>query len=283
MSNVLKFGPRITRTQANGGITTGAMAIYPCHHSTADPVLVDASGNENNGLAGAAFSAPTAFASAAGILTADAASTDTTQRLTSFPYSFNAGDSLLVANRINITTALPASSKPIWSQGGNNSTAQGLGLRLKSTGVLFWQIDGPSSTFNSSDTDASGPAGDGKLTATVWHHIVLGWWGHVIGSGANGTAYYGIWINGKFAYAVGTAKTASSLPSSVTPAEAMRIGQYYRTSGPTTLSIGATQSSYHFYRAPQASARTFAQMDAIAKRLYRDPETPLSLAEWPMT
>lgn len=283
MSNVLKFGPRIARSQSNGGITTGAIAVFPCHHSTADPVLVDASGNANNGLAGAAFNAATAFASTAGILTADAASTDTTQRLSSFPYSFNAGDSLLIANRINITTALPGATKPVWAQGGNNTSAQGFGLRCKTTGALFWQIDGPASQFYGTDTDASGPAGNGLLTATVWHHIVFAWFSHVIGSGANGTAYYGIWINGKYAYAVGSAKTASSLPSVVTPSEGMRIGQYYRSSGPTTLSIGATQSSYHFYRAPQSVIQTFAQIDALAKRLYRDPETPLSLAEWPMS
>ena len=283
MSNVLKFGQRITPTRANGGISTGAMAIYPCHQAVADSVLADASGNANNSLAGAAFVAATAFASPAGILTADAASTDTTQRLSSFPYSFNAGDSLLIANRINITTALPAATKPIWSQGGNNTVSQGFGLRCKTTGALLWQLDGPAGQFFGADTDAAGPASNGLLTAAVWHHIVFGWWGHVIGSGSNGTAFYGIWINGKYAYAAGAAKTASSLPSVVTPSEAMRIGQYYRTIGPTTLSIGATQSSYHFYRAPQAVVQSFAQMDLLAKRLYRDPETPLSLAEWPMS
>lgn len=282
MSNVLKFGPRITRTQANGGITTGAIAVYPCHHATTDPVLVDVSGSANSGVAGAAFVSATAFASTNGILTVDAASTDTTQKLGAFPYSFNAGDSLLVANRINITTALPGATKPIWAQGGNNTTAQGFGMRCKTTGALFWVLDGPAGQFFSSDTDAAGPANNGLLTAAVWHHIVFAWFGHVIGSGANGTAYYGIWINGKYAYAAGGAKSAGSLPSVVTPSESMRIGQYYRTAGPTTLSIGATQSSYHFYRAPQAVVQTFAKIDALAKRLYRDPETPLSLAEWPM-
>ena len=282
MSNVIKVAPRITRTQANGGITTGAIGVYPCHQATTDTALTDISGNSNLGAAGVAFVAATAFASPSGILTADAASTDTTQRLSAFGYSFSAGDSLLVANRINIASALPGATKPIWSQGGNNTVSQGFGLRIKTTGALLWQLDGPASSYNSNDTDASGPASNGLLTAAAWHHIVFGWWGHVIGTGANGTAYYGIWINGKYAYATGAAKTASSLPSVVTPAEQMRIGQYYRVIGPTTLSIGATQSSYHFYRAPQAVAQTFAQMDAIAKRLYRDPETPLSLAEWPM-
>lgn len=281
MPNAIKLGSRIARTQANGGITTGAIAVYPCHHANTSPVLLDASGNTNNGIAGGFFSSATAFASTAGILTTDAASTDTTQKLASFPYSFNAGDSLLIANRINITSALPGATKPIWAQGGNNSSAQGFSLRCKTTGALFWQLDGPSTSYFSADTNASGPAGNGLLTAAAWHHIVFGWWGHVVGTGANGTAYYGIWINGKMAFSEGT-KTASSLSSVVTPVEAMRIGQYYRTAGPTTLSIGATQSSYHFYRAPQASIRTFDQMDGIAKRLYRDPETPLSLAEWPM-
>ena len=65
------------------------------------------------------------------------------------------------------------------------------------------------------------------------------------------------------------------------PTEALRIGAYHRT-GPVDNSIGATHASIHIYRAPASVAQTTNKMDALARRLYRDPETPLSLAEWPM-
>lgn len=279
MSNVLRFGPRIARTLANGGVTTGAIGVYPAHPSTTENSLRDVSGAGNNTVAGAAFVGATHFASPAGVLTVDAASTDIAQRLPAFGYDFNAGDALLVANRINITTSLPASSKPIWGQGGNNSAAPGWALKCKSTGNLFLQLDHAGGSVYGSDTDASGPASDGKLTAAAWHHVVVAFWGHNVQAG---TAYYGVWINGKYAYSATSAKSMTGLPASCTPVEAMRLGAFYRTSGPTVSCIGATQCAWHFYRAPASVAQSFAAIDALAKRLYRDPESPLSLTEWPM-
>jgi len=282
MSNALKFGPRIARTLANGGVSPGYIALYLGHHATTDPVLVDVSGKGNNGVAGAAFVSATAFASTDGLLTTDAANTDTTQKLGAFDYNFNNGDCLLTACRIKLAT-VPAWTKPIWSQGGNNSSAQGMGLRVTVASNLTFTIDNAGSTIFGAYTDQAGPLNDGAIPTGSWAHVMFCWWGHVLGSGANGTAYYGMWINGKQAFAGDGVKNATNLPNVITPTEACRIGQYYRTAGPTTVSLGATQASMHFLRAANSasSAITVAKLDALARRLYRDPESPLSAAEWP--
>lgn len=279
MGNQLKVGSLINPTRANGGITTGVIAVLPCRQATTDSGLVDISGNANPGLPGAAFVAATAFASPQGILTADAATTDTTCYipLAKFNYSYNAGDTLLIASRIKLA-ALPGATKPVWAQGGNNSTAQGLGLRVKVNGALTLQLDGPASSYYTGDTDAGGPAGNGLLTASVWHHVVFAIWN---ADPVAGTANFGIWINGVRAFSTAD-KAVSGWPSAVTPTEGLRIGQYYRSTGPTTLSLGATQSDFHAYRSPKEAIFTQAQLDAIANRLFRDPSRPLSAAEWRM-
>jgi len=277
MPNALKLGPRITRTQANGGITTGAIAILPCHQATTDNALADISGNGNNGLAGASFVGATHFASTEGVLTPDASgSSDFAQRLSSFPYGtsgYNNGDTLLIAGRMKLTAGYPAASKPIISQGGNNTAAQGIRLSMNATtGTLFMVWDGPASSVFSANTDTAPPS-------SGWFHYVFALWSH---TPAAGTLTYGIWINGERAY-TSFPKSGSALPTSMTPAEALRIGAYHRASGPVDASIGATHASIHLYRAPAAVPQTTAKMDALARRLYRDPESPLSLAEWPMS
>lgn len=279
MPNQLKIGQIVTPTVANGGITPGCIACFPCRQATTDTVLANIAQPLVTGEAGVAFVPGTAFASPQGLLTADAASTDTTMRLSlaNFTYSYNNSDTLLIATRLKITSALPGATKPIWAQGGNNSSAQGLGLRCKTTGALFVQLDGASQFF-SADTDAGGPAGNGLLTAAVWHHVVVALWGM---NAAAGTGNVGIWINGEKGF-ITNEKALTSWPATITPAEGFRIGQYYRTSGPTTLSIGATQSDFHIYRAPQSVIYTGAQMREIANRLYRDPSRPLSTSEWRM-
>jgi len=279
MGNQLRLGSQRTASQSNLGISTGCIACYPCHQATTDNTLTDISGNSRTGVAGAALVPATAFASPQGITTAEAASTDTTCRLAlaDFTYSFNNGDTLLIATRVKLT-ALPAASKPLWAQGGNNTAAPGWALSVKSTGELFTRLDHAGGQAFGADTNAAGPASDGKMD-TNWRSVVFAFWGHNV---AGGTASYCLWIDGTVAYST-YPKTASSLPTSVTPAEAFRIGQYYRTSGPTTTSIGGLHSYVHLYRAPVAVTNTFAKMDALAKRLYRFPGEPLNAVEWPMT
>lgn len=279
MANQLKIGARVHPTQANGGISTGAIAIYPCFHSNTESSLTDISGNNNHGAPGVAFSAATQFATPTGLTNTDGASTDTTMRipLANWTYNYNAGDNLLVAGMLKMAS-LPSSSKPIWAQGGNNSTAQGPSLKISSGGVLFWQLDNAGASIFAANTDAGGPANNGVLTTAVWHHVMFAMWNHNVSAG---TATFGIWLNGARGFSVAD-KSLSSLPASIAPVEAVRIGQYYRTSGPTTLSFGATQNSYHFYRSPNSVIWTQTQMDGLAKRLHRSPVKPLSAAEWRM-
>lgn len=282
MPNQLNIGSRSADpTKSNGGVSTGAIAVFPCRHSTSTTVLSNIADPLVTGEAGAAFAAATAFASPQGLLTADAASTDTTMRLslTNFTYSYNNSDSLLIATRINITSSLPAATKPIWAQGGSSSAAPGWALKCKTTGALFLQYDHAGGSGYLADTNAGGPAGNGLLTAATWHHVVVALWDM---NASAGTGKYGIWIDGARGYSA-VDKAASGLPTTITPVEALRIGQYYRSSGPTTSSIGATQSDFHVYRAPQSVVLTQAKLDALANRLYRDPTRPLTPTEWPMT
>lgn len=279
MSNILRVGQLVTPTQANGGISPGCIACYPCHQATTDTVLTDISGNGNHGSAGVAMVPATAFGSPQGLLTAEAASTDTTERLAlgNFTYNYNNGDTLLIATRVKLS-AIPAATKPLWAQGGNSSAAPGFALNVQSSGLLSHRLDNVGSSQFGSNTDAGGVAGDGKMDASEWRTVVFAWWNHNVGAL---TANYGIWIDGVSAYAAGP-KSATSLPASINPTEAFRIGQYYRTVGPTTASIGALHSYIHIYRAPNAVSNTLAKMDALAKRLHRCPSMPLNAVEWPM-
>lgn len=276
MPNALKIGSRITRTRANGGITTGAIAVLLCHQANTDTTIADISGGALGATAaGAGFVPATHFAGTDGVITPDAsASTDYAQRVPQslFTYDFNSGDALLIAGRMKLTAGYPAASKPIIAQGGNNAAAQGIRLSINpTTGTLFMVWDGASSVF-SANTDTAAPS-------SGWFHYMFGSWSH---TPAAGTLTYGIWINGERAY-TSFPKSGSSLPTSMTPAEALRIGAYHRASGPVDASIGATHSSIHLYRAPAGVSQTTAKMDALARRLYRDPEHPLTLAEWPMS
>lgn len=278
MSNSLKIGSIITPTRANGGISLGCIACYPCHQATTDTTLEDISGNGNTGAAGVALVPATAFASPQGITTAEAASTDTTMRLLqpSFTHDYNSGETLLIATRVKLT-ALPAATKPLLAQGGNNTSAQGFALNVANSGTLGYRLDGPASQIFGSQTEAAGPASDGKID-TNWRSVMFAFWNHNV---AAGTASYAIFIDGEHAYLAGP-KTASSLPASISPAEAFRIGQYYRAAGPTTASIGGLHSYVHLYRAPNAVSNSLAKMEALAKRLFRIPSVPLTAAEWPM-
>lgn len=268
-------------TKGNSGITSGAIAVFPCRHATTDTVLSNIADPLVTGEPGAAFNPATAFASPQGLLTADAAATDTTMRLSpaNFTYSYNSNDSLLIATRVKLTTSLPGSTKPVWAQGGNNSTAQGWQMKCTTSGGLLLQYDHPGGSGYLATTDAGGPAGNGLLTADTWFSVVAAIWDM---NASAGTGKYGIWIDGKRAYTTGD-KSMSSMPAAITPTEAFRIGQYYRTSGPVTLSIGATQSDFHIYRAPQAVVLSQTILDKLASRLHRDPTRPLTPAEWAMS
>lgn len=276
MPNAIKLGALAARTQANGGITSGAMAILLCHQANTDTALADISGSAlGSTAAGAGFVPATHFAGVDGVITPDAGgSTDFAQRIptTSFIYDWNAGDSFLACGRIKLTTALPGSTKPVLAQGGANTAAQGLRLSINSSGALVMVYDGPS-------TQQFGASSDTLMTHSVWYHWMYAHWNHVP---AAGTLTYGFWLNGARAYTA-FPKSGSSLTATMAPAEALRIGAYHRTAGPVDNSIGATHAAVHVYRAPAAVAQTTYKMDALAKRLFRSPETPLSLAEWPMS
>lgn len=280
MSNIVKLGTHKTPTQGNGSISTGCIALYPCHQATTDNTLTDTSGNGYTAQAGAALVPATAFASPQGITTTEAASTDTTcyLPLAQYNYSYNANESLLWHTRVKLT-AIPAATKPLVAQGGNNASAPGLRLIVTNTGLVAWALDHAGGTAFSANTDIAGPANDGKLD-TNWRSVMLAMW--ALDKSA-GTASYGIWIDGTYAFNATGAKSATGLPASVTPAEGVRIGQYYRSSGPTTASIGGLHSYAHLYRAPSAVTHTWAQMDALAKRLAKFPGLPLNSVEWPMT
>lgn len=275
MPNALKLGSRVTRTRANNGITTGAIAVLPCHQANTDTVLTDISGSGlGSTAAGGGFVPATHFAGTDGVITPDmSGSTDFAQRIlaVNFNYDFNSGDAFLAFGRIKVTTALPASTKPIFAQGGANTAAQGLRLSLLTAGGLTMVWDGPS-------TQQFGAATDTVIGAAQWYSWMFASWNHVP---AAGTLTYGIWINGVRAYTT-FPKSGSSLTTTMTPTESVRIGAYHRISGPVDNSIGATHANVHFYRAPAAVPQTTAKMDALALRLHRDPFHPLSLAEWPM-
>lgn len=276
MGNPLKLGPRVARTRANGGITPGAMFVLLCHQANTDTAITDISGSAlGSTAAGAGFVPATHFAGTDGVITPDAsASTDYAQRVpaANFTYDFNSGDTILLAGRMKLTAGYPAATKPILAQGGNNIAAQGLRFSMNASGGLLMVWDGPSTQLFGAATDTLAPS-------SGWFSWMFASWNHVP---AAGTMSYGIWINGASAYTT-YPKIGSGLTATMTPAESLRIGAYHRASGPVDNSIGATHASIHGYRAPAAVAQTTAKMDALARRLYRDPESQLSLSEWPMS
>lgn len=275
MPNALKLGPRVTRTRANGGISTGAIAVLPCHQANTDTAIVDISGSPLGATAaGAAFVPATHFAGTDGVITPDhSGSSDFMQRVpqAAFTYDFSAGDALLIAGRIKLTSGYPASSRAVIAQGGNNTAAQGIRLSMTTAGALFMAWDGPSGTVFSANTDVS-------AASSGWVSYMFALWSH---TPAAGTATYGIWLNGERAYTT-MPKSASSLPTSMSPSEALRVGGYFRASGPVAQSIAATHANIHLYRAPASVPQTTAKMNALARRLFRDPFHPLTATEWPM-
>lgn len=287
MPNQLKVGSMLTPSRANGGISPGCIIYTGCHQATTDTTCTEDSGSGIYIAPGASLVPATQFATPQGITTVEADTTDKTVRIVNadYSYSYNNGDTLLIHTRVKLTALPTGASKPLWAQGGNSTAAQGLRLNVASTtGLLLLALDGPSTTQFFATTDQAGAANNGAMDISNWRNVTFAWWSHVVGSGANGTSAYSIWIDGEPAYSgVSPYRLGSALPSPVVPVESYRIGAYYRSSGPTFAPIGAIHSNHHIYRAPNAVANSFAKMNALAKRLHLAPHLPLSLAEWPMS
>jgi len=285
MPNQLKVGSMVTPTRANGGITSGCILYSHLHQATTDAVCSEDSGAGTSFAAGANLVPATAFASPQGFVTAEATATETMLRMpfANFNYSYNAADTLLIATRIKLTALPTGSARAICAQGGGATNAPGWRLLVSTTGTLSWALDTSVSTTFGAASDAGGPTANGVLD-TNWRSVVFAWWSHVLGTGSNGTSVYSYWIDGEPALSgVSPYRLGSALLNSVVPNEAYRIGGYYRSTGPSMSTIGATQANHHVYRAPVGVTNSYAKMAAIAKRLHLAPHVPLSAVEWPMS
>lgn len=261
MSRVVKLG-QVQSPEPSAGI----IGLWPCYQDSADTLVRDQSGLEQNLSFGAGLTAGEAWATANTFSSVETTADDCgILTLADFDYDFNAGDNLLMAFRVS--AAAPGATRTLIGNGYNSTSAQGLRLIIKATGVMApWLYQSTGDKFLS---DTASAVADGTAK-----HVVFAWYDHNV---AAGTAKYMIWINGVRAYA--TAVAASGL-GTCTPVDALRIGGN-KTGAAAYQSMAANFAALHIYRAAVSAAPTLEALDRIANRLYRSPLVPLTNREWP--
>ena len=262
MTRLIKSG-QIVPTVASYPEVIG---FWPCFQANTDTQVIDRSGTGNNLTFGAGLTTGEAWANANTFSTVDSTAQDDAvfPSVASFSYDFNAGENLLIAFRV--LAAAPAATRTIIGNGYNSTTAQGLRLIIKSTGVMApWIYQAGGDKFLS-DTPTAVADGTTK-------HVVFAWFGHDV---AAGTASYMIWINGVRAYSTNTATTGLT---TMTPVDPLRVGGN-KTGAASFQSMTARFSCLHMYRSASDVRLTLERLDDVALRLFRSPSSMLTRSEW---
>lgn len=262
MSRVVKLGQVATPSPS-----TGIIGYWPCFQSSSDTLVYDQSGKQQNMAFGAGLTTAEAWANSNVFSTVETTADDVAiLSAADFDYSFNAGDTLLIAGMIY--AAAPAATRTLIGNGYNSTSAQGFRFVVKTTGVCApWLYQSGGDKFLSDTTSA--------LADSSTKHFTFAWYNHNVSAG---TASYMIWFNGVRQYA--SALSTSGL-GTMTPVDDLRIGGN-KTGASAYQSMAARFSALQMYRAGNSAGITLEQLDAIAIRLSRSPCVPLSASEWPV-
>lgn len=260
MSRVVKLGQIESPAPS-----TGIIGYWPCFQDSADTLVRDRSGKQQNMTFGAGLTTAEAWATANCLSTVETTADDVAiLSAADFDYDFNAGDCLLISGLVY--AAAPAATRTLIGNGYNSTSAQGLRFIVKATGVCApWLYQSSGDKFLSDTT--------GALADSTTKHLTFAWYNHSV---AAGTASYMIWFNGVRQYA--TAVATSGL-GTMTPVDDLRIGGN-KTGVSAYQSMAARFSALQMYRS--SASPTLEELDAIALRLTRSPCVPLSASEWPV-
>lgn len=260
MSRVVKLGQI-----ASPEPSTGIIGYWPCFQDSADTLVRDRSGKQQDMTFGAGLSTAEAWATANTFSSVETTADDVAiLSAADFDYDFNAGDCLLISGLVY--AAAPAATRTLIGNGYNSTSAQGLRFIVKATGVCSpWLYQSSGDKFLSDTT--------GALADSTTKHFTFAWYNHNV---AAGTASYMIWFNGVRQYA--TAVSTSGL-GTMTPVDDLRIGGN-KTGVSAYQSMAARFSALQMYRS--SASPTLEELDAIALRLTRSPCVPLSASEWPV-
>jgi len=260
MSRVVKLGQIESPAPS-----TGIIGYWPCFQNSADTLVRDRSGKQQNMTFGAGLTTAEAWATANTFSSVETTADDVAiLAAADFDYDFNAGDCLLISGLVY--AAAPAAIRTLIGNGYNSTSAQGLRFIVKATGVCApWLYQSSGDKFLSDST--------GALADSTTKHFMFAWYNHNV---AAGTASYMIWFNGVRQYA--TAVAASGL-GTMTPVDDLRIGGN-KTGAAAYQSMAARFSALQMYRS--SASPTLEELDALALRLTRSPCVPLSASEWPV-
>lgn len=246
-------------------VSGGVIGVWPMMQDSADTSVLDVSGRGRHLALGGGLTTAEAWATAAWLSTVNASTDDTVPiPLAQWSdYSFNVGDSLLIALRFK--AAAPASTET-WLGQGYGTSNHGWRFVVKSTGVVAPWLDHAGGTKFLGDT--TGVAAD-----SAEHSLMFAWWNHDVRAA---TAKYMFWVDGARAYSA--VQGATSLPTSIDPVDDLRIGG--RKTGASSYDAMAAQfRGLHIYRAAANVPFSASEFDAIASRLWRSPFVPLSRSE----
>lgn len=259
MSRVVKLGQIESPAPS-----TGIIGYWPCFQDSADTLVRDRSGKQQNMTFGAGLTTAEAWANANVLSTVETTADDVAiLEAADFDYDFNVGDCLLISGLVY--AAAPAATRTLIGNGYNSTSAQGLRFIVKATGVCApWLYQSSGDKFLSDTT--------GALADSTTKHLTFAWYNHNVTAG---TASYMIWFNGVRQYA--TAVAASGL-GTMTPVNDLRIGGN-KTGASAYQSMAARFSALQMYRS--SASFTLEELDALALRLTRNPCVPLSASEWP--
>lgn len=244
------------------------IAHYPCWQATTDTTLKDKSGNGRDATFGAGLTAGEAWGTANKFSGVDVATEDFARLAqASFPYDYSAGDSLIIAARINM--AAPSASRTLFANGYNNGTAQGFRLYAKNTGVLapmLYQTGGDK--FLSDTTPVIADGAD--------HTMMFAWFSH---DPVAGTAKYMAWIDGVRAY---SGETAATGLTTIAPVMGLNISGN-NTGAAAYQGTAAHMDNIHILRTAAVKVWSYETLDKVATRLHRSIAVPLNALEFPAT
>jgi len=248
--------------------SAGVIGVWPCFQANTDTVVNDLSGKGRNLTFGAGLTTAEAWATANTFSSVETTADDCAiLARADFDWDFNAGDNFLLSCRIS--AAAPAATRTLFGNGYNSTSAQGLRLIVKSTGVCApWLYESTGDLFLS---DTTGALADGTA-----RHFMFAWYDHDLFAG---TARYMIWFNGVRQYAVDAAATGLG---TITPVDDFRIGGN-KTGAAAFQSMAASLSALQMYRSARSVDLDLEKLDALALRLSRSPATPLTENEWPLS
>jgi hypothetical protein len=262
MTNQLKLG-----TTATEDPTDAYIAFFPCFQAAADTSLLDRSGRGIVGTFASGLTASEAWTTQAKSLSTLETTTpdDVTVALADFNYSWAAGDSLVIAARVDM--AAPAATRTLFGQGFHSTNAPGFRIIIKNTGVVApWVYQAGGDKFLSDSTMA--------LADAAWHSFMFAWFDHDV---AAGTAKYMVWVDGVRGYATETATTGLT---TMVPIDPFRIGGN-KTGASAYQSSAASFQGIHLLRSASSKDWTYESLDAVARRLHKAPITPLLSADFP--